>query len=122
MLNIDQAQNVITNLIVSLRDALVIYCAAKAVISSSMSIGMMAAVLYIIGQLKAPLTNMLHFLVSLQLFSISFNRISDIYKIKAESDEISTNDAMVSFSYPINIKNLYYKYSSNGESILNLSI
>lgn len=119
MLNIDQVQNVITNLIVSLRDALVIYCAAKAVISSSMSIGMMAAVLYIIGQLKAPLTNMLHFLVSLQLFSISFNRISDIYKIKAESDEISTNDAMVSFSYPINIKNLYYKYSSNGESILN---
>lgn len=119
MMNIDQIQNVVTNLIASIRDALIIYMSAKAVINSTMSVGMMAAVLYIIGQLRAPLANMVNFLVSLQLFYISYNRITDVYKIKTENDEVGTNDMVVSFSYPINVKNLYYKYSTNGDYVLN---
>lgn len=119
MMNIDQIQNVVTNLIASIRDALIIYMSAKAVINSTMSVGMMAAVLYIIGQLRAPLANMVNFLVSLQLFYISYNRINDVYKIKTENDEVGTNDMVVSFSYPINVKNLYYKYSTNGDYVLN---
>lgn len=118
-MNIDQIQNVVTNLIASIRDALIIYMSAKAVINSTMSVGMMAAVLYIIGQLRAPLANMVNFLVSLQLFYISYNRITDVYKIKTENDEVGTNDMVVSFSYPINVKNLYYKYSTNGDYVLN---
>ena len=119
LLHVDQLQNVVTNLIASVRDALLLYIAAKAVISGTMSIGMMAAVLYIIGQLRMPLSNIVNFVVSLQLFYLSYERITDVFKTQTEANILGSNDQLVEHRDAITIKNLNYRYRINEPLVLN---
>ena len=119
LLNVDQLQNVGTNLIASIRDAILIFVSAEAVIRGDMSLGMLGAVLFIVGQLKGPLDGIVGFIVSWQLFQISFSRVSDVFKAKAESESVSSNDEMLSFDDSLTLKGITFKYSPGGPSVLN---
>lgn len=119
LLNVDQLQNVGTNLIASIRDAILIFVSAEAVIRGDMSLGMLGAVLFIVGQLKGPLDGIVGFIVSWQLFQISFSRVSDMFKAKAESESVSSNDEMLSFDDSLTLKGITFKYSPGGPSVLN---
>lgn len=54
--------------------------AATAVIHGQMTLGMMLAVQYIIGQLNSPVEQLMSFLYSLQDVKISLERINEIHK------------------------------------------
>ena len=62
-----------------LKNILITFVAAKAVIDGEMTIGMMLSVQYIIGQLNAPISNLLTFAQTLQDARISLDRLAEIH-------------------------------------------
>lgn len=118
LLHIEQIQNVGSTLMNTIKDALLIYIAAKNVIQGEMTIGMLIAVQYILGQLKSPMESIVNFIVSSQLCYISYMRVTDINSVKTENLSHSENERLLDFSQPISICNLYFKYSINDDYVL----
>ena len=64
---------------------------ATCVISGDMSLGMMLAVQYIIGQLNSPIEQVVAFIYSLQDVKISLERINEIHNAENEDNHIKNN-------------------------------
>ena len=123
LMHVDQLQNMGSTLMLTIKDALLIYIASLAVIKGEMSIGMLIAVQYILGQLKMPMDNIVNFIVSSQLCYISYLRVTDIHKISIENLFQNENDKMLDFGQPLVIRNLFFKYSVNDDYVLsNISL
>lgn len=118
LLHVDQIQNIGSTMLTTIKDALLIYIAANAVIRHEMTIGMLIAVQYILGQLKTPMESLVNFIVSAQLCHISYMRVTDIHKIKTENVEHNDNEKLLDFSQSLYIQNLYYKYTVNDDFVL----
>ncbi|MEN9522987.1 MAG: hypothetical protein RL065_1364 [Bacteroidota bacterium] len=82
-------------LINQLKNILLTFIAAKAVIDGNMSLGMMMSVQYIIGQLNSPIQQFIGFVIAAQDAKISLDRIGEIYQEKDEQQLFSytTNDS-----------------------------
>lgn len=119
LLNVDQLQAVVTSLITSSRDAILIYISARSVITGTMTVGMVASVLYIIGQLRYPMSNLVESIISIQLFQVSYSRISDVYKSPIENVLQSTNDRIVSFVDDLRLSGICFRYSPSSPYVLN---
>ncbi len=61
------------------KNILMSFLAAKAVVDGHMTLGMLVAVQYIIGQLNSPLERMIHFFQSMQDAKISLQRMNEIH-------------------------------------------
>jgi ATP-binding cassette subfamily B protein len=72
-----------------LKNILITFVAAQAVIDGELTLGMMLAVQYIIGQLNAPINNFLGFAQSVQDARISLERLAEIH---ARDDEEGRHD------------------------------
>jgi len=73
---IDQTKNIVIS-----------FFAAQAVITGNMTLGMMMAVQYIIGQLNAPIGQLIGFVQSAQDAKISLERLGEIHNREDEEDE-----------------------------------
>lgn len=107
------------------KNILVSFISARAVIEGDMSLGMMMAVQYIIGQLNAPLGQMIGFIQSAQDAKISLERLGEIHNKKDESQ----NECITTYKLPdyktISIDNLSFGYDSINELVfkgINLKI
>ena len=69
-----------------LKNILITFVAAKAVIGGELTIGMMLSVQYIIGQLNAPISNFLSFAQTLQDARISLDRLAEIHARDSEEE------------------------------------
>ncbi|MEY4875247.1 MAG: hypothetical protein RL708_396 [Bacteroidota bacterium] len=81
---ISQYQEAGAFLINQLKNILLTFIAAKAVIDGNMSLGMMMSVQYIIGQLNSPIQQFIGFVIAAQDAKISLDRIGEIYQEKDE--------------------------------------
>ena len=123
LMHVDQIQNMGSTLMMTVKDALLIYVAALAVIEGEMTIGMLIAVQYILGQLKMPMDNIVNFIVSSQLCYISYMRVTDIHKIPIENIHRNENDKVLDFHQPLVLRNVFFKYSVNDDYVLqNISL
>jgi ATP-binding cassette, subfamily B, bacterial len=84
-----------STLINELKNIFITFMAATAVISGSMTLGMMLAVQYIIGQLNVPINEFVNFIRELQDARISLDRIGEIRLL--ENEEKSENNALGRF-------------------------
>ena len=66
------------------KNILIIFIAAQSVVNGQMTLGMMMAVQYIIGQLNAPVEQMIGFVRSAQDAKISLERLGEIHLKKDE--------------------------------------
>ncbi|PCH69504.1 MAG: ABC transporter ATP-binding protein [Bacteroidetes bacterium] len=109
-LRLEQLQQAGAVFINELKNIIITFLAAKAVIDGDMTLGMMLAVQYILGQLNAPLEQMIGFLHTAQDAKISLERISEIHE--AEEEEVDEDQKI--FELPkdtsININNLSFQY------------
>jgi ATP-binding cassette subfamily B protein len=114
---IDQTKNIVIS-----------FFAAQAVITGNMTLGMMMAVQYIIGQLNAPISQLIGFVQSAQDAKISLERLGEIHnredeeaesrKQKAESGENSYGLTVLR-SYGLTISNLTFQYDGpHSETVL----
>jgi ATP-binding cassette subfamily B protein len=82
LLSLGQIQDAGGNLIIHLNDFIITAIAAIAVINGEMTLGMMLGVLYIIGQIQVPLTNIYLFIRSAQDARLSLERLGEIHQKK----------------------------------------
>lgn len=86
-LAIEQYQNAGTSFISQLKDILITFLTAKLVIEGQITLGMMLAVQFIIGQLNVPLQQMIAFIRTGQDAKISLERLWEIQDMKAEEED-----------------------------------
>lgn len=124
LLNIEQIQNLGSGIINSIKEALLIYLSAIAVIKGDMTLGMMTSVQYILGQLSGPLEGIVNLILSLQLSTISFERVTDIQKTIAEDELVvgENNTSLADYSSCIRLSNVYFRYNGDSYTLKNLSL
>lgn len=86
-MKLQQSQEAGSILINEVKNIVITVVAATAVISGSLSLGMMLAVQYIIGQLNAPVEQFVQFVYSWQDVQISLERMSEIRLREEEETE-----------------------------------
>ena len=120
-LSISQYQDVGASFINQLKDILISFIAALAVIQGEMTLGMMLAVQYIIGQLNGPLNQMMDFIRSAQDARISLERLGEIHQEENEEGELPLMNLVP--LEDINIENLSFKYTPiTGEVLTDINL
>lgn len=69
------------------KNILITFLAARAVIEGQMTLGMMLAVAYIVGQLNSPIEQMIGFVQTWQDAKISMERLNEIHHLRDEEPE-----------------------------------
>jgi len=92
-----------------IKNIVITFMAALAVVNGEMSLGMMIAVQYIIGQLNIPIEQMLGFFQSAQDAAISFERMNEIRTIEPEEKKAG-NYADIPSDGSISVHNLSFQY------------
>lgn len=86
-LSLNQYQQYGSVIINEMKNILVSFLSAKSVIDGSMTLGMMLAVQYIIGQLSGPIEQMIGFIQAAQNAKISFERLAEI-RLRDDEEKI----------------------------------
>lgn len=124
-LSLQQKQIVGSNFINEVKNILISFYSAKLVIEGDISLGMMMAVTYIIGQLNSPIQQLISFVYALQDASIALERMSEIHHMKDEEDQSTIKDAHLSAEASIELRNVSFRYTGSSRTVLkklNLSI
>ncbi len=94
--------------------------AATAVLNGQMTLGMMLAVQYIIGQLNSPIEQMIDFLQNTQLAKISLDRLGEIHNRKDEENIEEQKLIHLPSEKSIHLKNVTFQYEGPySEKVLN---
>ena len=109
-LKLQQTQEVGSVFINEVKNMVITVVAATAVINGEMSLGMMLAVQYIIGQLNSPVNQLMNFFYSLQDVKISLERINEIHKADNEDDKDNLQCSVSDKCDGIRIENVMFKY------------
>ncbi|MDO5665025.1 MAG: peptidase domain-containing ABC transporter [Bacteroidia bacterium] len=108
-LNLRQNQEAGGIFINELKNILVTVLAATAVISGNLTLGMMLAIQYIIGQLNSPVEQIMGFIYQWQDVSISLDRMNEIHTQQNEEDEHRTISSLPE-EFSVGVNNLCFKY------------
>jgi len=92
------------------KNILITILAATAVINGDMTLGMMLAVSYIIGQLNGPVEQMINFLHVTQDAKISLERLGEIHDLKNEEPGDKGGLLLIPEKKTIEIKDLSFQY------------
>ena len=84
LIKLQQTQEAGSLFINEIKNIVITVLAATAVIKGQMTLGMMLAVQYIIGQLNSPVEQLMQFLYSIQDVKISLERINEIHQMENE--------------------------------------
>ena len=112
-LNLQQVQQAGSITINEVKNILITVLAATAVIHGNMTLGMMLAVQYIIGQLNNPVEQLIQFIYSWQDVSISLDRMNEIHTETNEENVERTRTAYTDKTtegHSLTIKDLSFKY------------
>ena len=122
-MRLQQYQEAGSLLINELKNVVITFMAAQAVITGGMTVGMMLAAQYIIGQLTAPVNEFINFLREYQDAKISLERIAEIHESKNEEEETKLVDprltaASLEFKSDLKIESLSFQYDPYSPKVL----
>lgn len=109
-LKLQQTQEAGSIFINEVKNIIITVVAATAVIHGQMTLGMMLAVQYIIGQLNSPVEQLMNFFYSLQDVKISLERINEIHQMDDENGKEGLQTSIEDKNEGIDIKNIMFKY------------
>lgn len=122
-LTLELTQSVGSNLINELKNMLITILSAKLVIDGDITLGMMMAVSYIVGQLNSPIVQLIGFMRDVQDAKISLERLGEIHNMKEEETSSDSKISDIPIDESIKINNLSFRYKGELESVLkNLSV
>ena len=123
-LSVTQWQDAGTQFITQLKDIFITIVAATAVIEGELTLGMMLAIMFILGQLNVPLQQIVTFVREAQDARISLERLTEIHaEDPKEEDEKSINvnhHLMIEQTHTGNffIENLSFRYNELSDFVL----
>ena len=109
-LKLQQTQEAGSIFINEVKNIVITVLAATAVIHGQMTLGMMLAVQYIIGQLNSPVEQLMGFIYSLQDVKISLERINEVHRAKDEESGKDAKEGFPSEDRSIGIEGIDFKY------------
>lgn len=116
-LSISQYQDAGALSINQLKDIFITFLAAKLVLDGEMTLGMMLAIQYIIGQLNGPLQQLIGFIRAAQDAIISLERLSEIHG--ADNEEKVEDEKLSEIPEGnIEISNLTFQYTPISDEVL----
>ncbi len=112
-LKLQQTQEAGSIFINEAKNIVITVVAATSVINGQMTLGMMLAVQYIIGQLNSPVEQLMNFFYSLQDVKISLERINEIHSMDDENGNDGLLTSVADANLGIHIDNVMFKYDPN---------
>jgi len=92
------------------KNIIITFLAASAVIDGTMTLGMMLAVQFIIGQLNGPLQQMIRFFHTAQDAKISLERLGEIHNKEDEEDVESPKITILPEKTDLNLNQVFFQY------------
>lgn len=117
-LALEQTQSVGSNFINELKNMLITILSAKLVIDGDITLGMMLAISYIIGQLNAPILQLIDFMRDVQDAKISINRLGEIHNKEDEEKPEDQNIKNIPEEADIHLKNISFRYTGGLAPVL----
>ena len=114
-LALGQYQEAGGTLINQFKNIIITVVAANSVIKGDLTLGMMLSVQYIIGQLDAPISQIIGFVQQTQDARISLERLAEIHGKDDEEDVDSSLITEIPKDKALLINNLSFKYAGSGE-------
>jgi len=113
-LSLSQYQQVGAFFINQGKNILITFCVAGFVIEGKLTLGMMLAIQYIIGQLNSPIEQLIGFAQQAQDAKISLERLNDIHALEDEEPAGKDLNRCLPESQDIHIRNLSFTYPGAG--------
>lgn len=110
-LTLGQIQNCGSVFFTKATDIIVTYIAASSVVNGEMTLGMMMALTYILGQVSAPIYELIGFIQSFQDAKISLERLNEIHAQEDEEHDIEYKLLAIPQKGSIQVDNITYSYS-----------
>ena len=96
------------------------FITARAVVNGQMTLGMMMAVIYILGQITAPVEQLVSFIQAFQDARISLERLGEIHLKTDEESSLIPHISIIPERTDININSLSFRYEGpNSPFVLN---
>ncbi len=109
-LALNQYQEAGSTLINEVKNIFISFIAAKAVIDGDITLGMMLAIQYIIGQLNAPIIQLVAFIHSSQDAKISLERLGEIHGTADEEEDKTNKVTIFPENRSVNIEDMSFQY------------
>lgn len=119
-LTLNQNQQIGSTFIDQTKNLMISFLAAKAVVMGDMTLGMMMAMQYIIGQLNAPIQQFIGFTQAAQDAKISLERLGEIHDREDEEKHDDNKIREIPKGTGLSIKKLVFQYEGpHSEKVLN---
>ena len=117
-LALEQYQNVGSGFINELKNILITVLSAKLVIDGNITLGMMLAITYIVGQLNSPIAQLIGFVRELQDARISLERLSEIHDKEDEEPSSKEQISEISTNLNFHLDKLSFRYIGSEKLVL----
>ncbi len=117
-LALEQYQSVGSGFINELKNILITVLSAKLVIDGDITLGMMLAITYIVGQLNSPISQLIGFVRELQDAKISLERLSEIHEKEDEEPENEERISDIPSNTPIQLDKVSFRYIGSDQLVL----
>jgi len=116
-LTLNQYQDVGSGFINELKNILITVLAAKLVIDGDITLGMMLAISYIVGQLNAPIIQLISFLRDAQDAKIALERLSEIHN-RADEDTMGEHQSNIPKNLNFELSKITFRYMGTDKAVL----
>ncbi|EGV42827.1 peptidase domain-containing ABC transporter [Bizionia argentinensis JUB59] len=122
-LALEQTQSVGSNFINQIKNMFITILSAMLVIEGDITLGMMMAISYIVGQLNGPIIQLISFMKDLQDAQISLDRLGEIHNMEDEEKQDEDYITNIPKNATIKIDEISFRYTGGEEPVLeNLSL
>lgn len=117
-LKVSQLQQIGATAIDQIKNILISYLAATSVIHGQMTLGMMLAAQYILGQLNGPISQFIGLINSYQDARISMERVNEIHAGRNEYADAPANPLPIDTEKPVVFTNVSFGYDDSREPVI----
>ncbi|WP_282043938.1 peptidase domain-containing ABC transporter [Winogradskyella flava] len=117
-LALEQYQSVGSSFINELKNILITVLSAKLVIDGDITLGMMLAVSYIVGQLNSPIAQLINFVREVQDAKISLDRLAEIHNKEDEEQSGIQKIVDIPSNADIKLSKVSYRYIGSDQLVL----
>lgn len=117
-LALEQTQGVGSRFIDQLKNIVITVTAATLVVTGELTLGMMLAIQYIIGQLNAPVVQIVGFIRSVQDAQISLERLGEIHNKPDEEPPDEQKITEIAVDQDLTIHQLNFRYAGTDEAVI----
>lgn len=117
-LALEQTQSIGSSFINELKNILISVFSAKLVIDGEITLGMMMAISYIIGQLNSPIQQLIVFVYSFQDAKIALERLSEIHNREDEETDKENKVHDIPIGKDFELHNVHFRYIGSTEEVL----